>query len=353
MATVIETRRVVKAADVAAVAGVHVGSVSRVMNGKPGVSDEVRKNILAVARRLNYKPSKAARSLAKQSNESIGWLGESEASDSSYGSAFIRGASRALNKHNHHLVMADIPRGSSFRDMQDIPVIKTSSLDGIIVDIFSYNGDIESLLDSLNIPFVFVNPPSPRPFNTIMPDDVLVARKAVKYLVEYGHKYIAYVPCLYSIHCSQNNRMHGYFEEIANSSLAPMPMFKIPLGDQVSKGVYLPSPEAVKSLDEYMSKHNNCTAFVVYSAVEAVWLFASLNKLGYSIPEQVSIVSCDYSQELRYLTLPVTAISLDRSKMGELAVEMLFKRIKEPFVDIPSVFLEGDLVGGKTIKRIC
>src|SRR5689334_8398103 len=61
-------------ADVARRAGVSTASVSRVLAGKPHVSDAVRQRVLAAVDALNFRPSRLARSLRAQRSHVLGLI---------------------------------------------------------------------------------------------------------------------------------------------------------------------------------------------------------------------------------------------------------------------------------------
>lgn len=60
--------------DIAREAGVAASTVSRVVNGKPGVKEETRRRILALLEKYHYSPDAAARGLVKQSTRMVGIL---------------------------------------------------------------------------------------------------------------------------------------------------------------------------------------------------------------------------------------------------------------------------------------
>ena len=60
--------------DVAKQAGVSVASVSRVLAGRPGVSEAIRQQVLAAVRALDYRPDLAARRLRSRQTDTIGLI---------------------------------------------------------------------------------------------------------------------------------------------------------------------------------------------------------------------------------------------------------------------------------------
>ncbi len=337
--------------DVARLAGVHPGSVSRALTGKSVISEGVRKKIIEAARQLNYRPSMSASLLSKQRYETIGILAENESAESGYGSAFLHGVSHALNDIGYNLFLANIPPNSTLEEVKNVPSLKMAAMDGVILDLLSYKGDIEGLLSYVGIPYVFVNPPSPRPFNTVMPNDSIVAKRATELLINAGHKNIRYIPSIESNHSSQSNRIQGYLDAMNEAGLMSMSFFRIPHSGKMMGDFILPDSRAYAEFKDYILKYKGCTAFVVYSYIEAIWLVSTLYYMGIKIPDDISVISCDHSVELQFLLVPIDSIRLDRSRMGSIAVDLLLKRIKTG-QDVPSVFIEGEYIKGNSIRKI-
>jgi len=322
---------------VARLAGVGTGSVSRVLNGAPNVSPEIRERVLSVVRATNYRRCSAAGMLSRQRYETIGVITEREHEESFYGTSIFLGISRALTQHKLKLAMSMVHVGITPAELQEIPLLQEQSVDGLIVDLDRFGGDLEEALLPLGIPYVLVNPNGIRPYNTIMPNDVAVAANATNYLLGKGHRRIVYLPITdHAVHSSQFDRMRGYFDTLTGAGENAMPWWseRIPKADDLSAGL---RPRIKKWLTE-----DGATAILAYNAVWAARAFRVCYELGVRIPQEVSLMSCDYAPILEKLPVPVTSVCLDREEMGCLAVEMLLKRIEDG-ADVPTRLTTGGL----------
>lgn len=349
-----EQKKQITSADVAMLAGVHKASVSRALNGGRNVSKQTKQRVLDAVKMLNYRPSSAARMLSRQEHEAIGLLTEIESeSMSSYGSTLVQGISKSLTEKGYRLAISAVHWGSTAESIQNLPLFRTASIDGIIFDAHRLEGNLDSLVANLGISAVFVNPINPRSFNTVMPDDVHVAKTATEYLIHYGHKNIAYVPCTSTTHCSQPNRMRGYMDALAGASLIPQPFCRIPNVEKTVGSVYLTFPESSSCLElrNYL-KNNEVTGFVTYGVFEAIWLVSSLLQLGFKVPHDVSVIACDFDPVMQFLSVPVTGIYLDRVEMGMIAAEMLIEKKSNGNASIPSIFVKGKLKEGSSVSNI-
>ena len=338
--------------DVARLAGVTKASVSRVLNNNGSVSEATRDRVLSAVKSLNYRPSHAARILSRRQHETIGLISEIESGALSYGAMLVQGVSMAVTENGYRLALSAVHWNSTAEDIKNLPAIKTVSIDGVIVDAHMLNGDYESVMNELGVPYVFINPKSIKNYNTVMPDDVLVAKNATEYLLSRGHIRIGYIPCVETEHCSQSNRIFGYMKAMANATLASLPLFEIPKAYKNTEyaKMALPSEDAVQGLHEYIKRHK-CTGLVVYGSNEATWLEAALYKIGVCIPQDISIIACDYDYVMGLLPVPITSYRLDRREMGKMAVDMLRRRINER-ANIPSIFVTGSLEDGKSVANV-
>src|SRR5215207_3703336 len=102
-------------AKVAAEAGVGVGTVSRVLNGSPSVSDETRRRVLEAITALDYQPSAAARALSTGRTHAVGVVAPFFTQPSVV--ERLRGMSRALTEARHQLILIDVERAEQRREV--------------------------------------------------------------------------------------------------------------------------------------------------------------------------------------------------------------------------------------------
>lgn len=335
--------------DIARIAGVAPSTISRVLNGGGGYSKQTEARILDVVRTTGYRPSSAASSLSRKKHGTIGLITEIEGQPSTaYGPHLIRGISTALTKHSMRLAMDTVHWGDRAETIEQLPLFRARSVDGFIFDTHQATGDIQAMANHLGLPYVFVNSLNIRAFNTIMPDDVDAARQATEHLIQHGHRRIGYFPSASTqMHSSQENRMKGYLHAMVNAGLQPVPMWDLPLEKH---GQWLRPDDFAPRLRSYMQDHH-CTAAVTYNGPGAAAVFGACYRLGIRVPDQLSIIACDYDPALEQLPVRITSIHLDRTEMGQMAVEMLLKQISSRTVNVPTVFVKGTLRAMDSIIR--
>lgn len=325
--------------DVARLAGVTIGSVSRVFNRASNVSQDIQNRVMDAAEALNYRPSAAARMLARQSYETIGLISEKEHVRTIYGAALIEGLTERLSESGRRLALGMVPWQSPAESIEELPMLRTLSVDGLILDLALIRGDIDTVVARLGIPYVYINPSGSRPYNAIMPDDVAAGQLATQYLIERGHRRIAFMPCGRNVnHSSGPNRMNGYARAMSQAGLPLVPRW-----DEPVERIYAPDDEYARRLRWYYEEHH-CTAVVCNSTIEAIRAFIGAAQMQLRVPDDVALVGCDISVGAELSPIPLPAVHLDRAEMGRMAVDMLLERIRNPKADLPTVYYKGKML---------
>ena len=342
--------------DVARLAGVTHTTVSRVLNNSGYVAEETRRAVLEAVRHTGYKPNSAARVLAGQKQETIGVITEFENEESIYGGAFVAGVSMALSERGYRTAMAAVAWDTELSEVIKLPIFDRVCLDGVILDLHKVRGEFSSFLRDLGLPYVVINPSYHISCNAIMPNDFEVARQATEYLMDYGHKKIAYMPKLSSFtHGSQFDRMKGYANALNQKGLTCIPLWNMPLtasfaaGEKVEEKAYR---VAVKERLNYYINEMGCTGIVAYDMRMAARIICESMNLGLSIPKDFSLISCDYDVSTKVHLVEVTAFKLDRREMAKAAVDMLFRKITDKVGDVNTVYINGQLVEGDSVVAL-
>lgn len=333
--------------DVARMVGVAPSTVSRVINSSSRVSSATRDRVMNAIRTTGYRPLQAASSLPRRTNHTIGLISEvDENDDSSYSTDLIKGVSFALARSGMRLAMDMVHVRCDAHEIESLPLLRSVGIDGLILDVCNVRGNVGEVANRLQIPVIFVNAPEPRAFNTVMPNDTAVAQSAADYLLQRGHRKIGYIPgAAVNKHSSQTLRMNGYSQALAKAQLHSIPMWDVPMvGNGYQMDDYIDRLRTYRSL--------GCTGIVTYNAPTAAYLLRACVHLKVRVPEDVSIISCDYDPMAAFAVVPTTCYRLNRVEMGRMAVEMLFRRIENDSQNVPSVFLTGELKEMESVRTL-
>jgi DNA-binding LacI/PurR family transcriptional regulator len=326
--------------DIARMAGVGVGTVSRVVNQPENVSEKLRTRVQQVIKDTNYRPSAAARMLVQQRHQAIGVVAEIEQSRTYYSTGLLQGIATALGKRGQHLALAMIETESKARVLREIPMLSSHSVDGLILDLHMLRGDVEGVLSSLDLPCIMVNCSDSRPTNAVRSDDVTAGRTATHYLLERGHRRIAYLPFPpEGLHSSHADRMRGYLEALSEFEATTHLLWRT---------------DKKKTMREELLAfiRSGGTAVVTYGGGHATDVLRICYESGLRVPDDVSLVACDDDPIIARAIVPVTCMRLDRREIGRLAVEMILERCANNGADLATCVVTPELQERQSVARI-
>ncbi len=317
--------------DVAKLAGVSRSTVSFVLNNTPGIkiSEETRKRVLEAVKILDYKPNAIARSLAKQKTEAIAFFVLDIANPVFPNMA--RGI-EDVARHNRYILLLCNTDGKSLRELRYMNIMLERRVDGIIVGALS-NEEISRIAQKKNIPMVILEHPRLLEHDVVYADNVKGSYDAIMHLIELGHTRIAHVTINPESIIVQE-RIEGYKKALQDAG--------IPFDSDLLKIFYDKVDEEL-AVNELLSLSNPPTAIFAFSDFIAIQIMKNLNKRGYRIPQDISIIGFD--DTLADLTIPsLTTVSQPFYEMGAKAAEILIERIKNPNLPIQHIKLPTKLV---------
>jgi LacI family transcriptional regulator len=305
---------------VAQEADVSVGTVSRVLNNKPGVSEKTRQHVLAVARELGYTLPR--RSLLSTSTVThLGLLSrpmrEALPANPFYADVF-HGVEQIC--HGCHINLSfsslDIVDGH----LRSLPaLVDDERIGGIILVGAMSQGVVESVVASAQLPVVLVdNFFAGCGWDAVMMDNLRGVYLATEYLISEGHRYIALIGG--PDHPSIVERRAGYEEALQQHDLVPTVVTCAGLdladGEQAAVELLRQAPET--------------TAIVCSNDLQATGVSRKLRELGYKVPDDFSLVGFDDINLAQLTSPPLTTIRVDRRALGQIGVQLLLGRINTP-----------------------
>ena len=144
--------------DVATAAGVSKGAVSFALNGRPGISEETRRRILATAEDLGWTPSARARALSNSRSHAVGLVvarAPEVLSVDAFFPAFIAGLETALSARGHALLLqvAEHDDLVAYRRLA-----QEARVDGVLLTDLRVDDERPALLEELGLPCVLIGP---------------------------------------------------------------------------------------------------------------------------------------------------------------------------------------------------
>ena len=309
-------RRAITIKDVADLAGVSQMTVSRVLNLSASVKPDTRERVQAAIAELNYRPNPMARSLARGQSLLLGMLYHS--TSSSYLSELLVSALRTSRQLGHHLVLEDIdeqPDGT-FDGETTVTRLNMLSLDGLIIPPLQVQqaGLIDHLI-KLNTKLVLLGELDDLPdINRISFDNRAGARAMAHYLIERGHKRIAFMSGPASCPVSRARKM-GFDLALTDHDLPLMPELCIEGDYSLLSGARL--------ANDLLDLDDPPTAIFCANDDMATGVMATANRRGLVVPDDLSVAGFNDSEISRLAFPGLTTVRQPISLMANLAVKLI------------------------------
>ncbi|MEI7847020.1 MAG: LacI family DNA-binding transcriptional regulator [Chloroflexota bacterium] len=323
--------------DVANLAGVSITTVSRVLNTPNKVISETREKVLASIDKLGFVPKADARARAMQQTGRIGVITPFFTAPSFI--QRLRGIAETLSPKNYELVIYTVDSINHLQGyLASLPL--TSNLDGIIILSLQVDDtEVRRLLDH-QFPTVLVEYPHPK-LSCVEIDDVQGGRMAATYLLEKGHRRIAFLGDTdlpeYAIH-PVNLRLTGFRQILDEAGIELPDMF-------VRLAPY--SQEQTRQVSrELLNLPKPPTAIFSATDFQALGILKAARQLNISVPEQLAVIGFDDLDMAEYADLTTICQHLDES--GRLAVEILLTQFESPSRPIRHVKIPLTLIERKT-----
>ena len=301
--------------DVAAKAGVSVGTASKALNGRGRLRDETRARVRSVADELGFAPNNVARSLLTGRTFTVGVI--TTDSYGRFGIPVMRGAEDSLGAGEMIAFLCD-GRDDPIRESHHLRKLLERRVDGIIVAGRSTDPR-RSLGSDLPVPVVYAfSPSSDENDCSVVSDERGAARLGVEHLVKTGRRRIAHITGPES-HASSRERAAGLTEALAEQGLEPAgpPLF----GSWTEAWGRFAVAQLLRSEDEF-------DGVFCGSDVLARGVTDGLREAGISLPDQVGVVGVDnWALVAEAARPPLTTVDLGLEEIGRRSAELLLKAI--------------------------
>jgi len=319
--------KVITIREVAKQAGVSVGTVSNVLNGKyDGVNSDKRDRVLEVVRELGYRPNAIARSMVTRSTATIGLI-ISELKNPLF-VPVVEGVQEVLSSEGYHIVLAEASDMES--EAKAIETLRRQQVDGFIFMSLSYRYPSEHLnsLKEEEFPFVVINRDLSDPgINLVQLDDLGAGYTATKHLLELGHTRIAAIngPIYNNLpRRSAIERHNGWHKALQEKGLETPPEWNI-VGEYSLKDGYNAAQQLITLLK---NSSQPPTALFVADDTMAVGALRAFIKAGVRVPEDLALVTIGDPPIAAYTVPALTTLSLPVVAAGKVAARILLTWIK-------------------------
>lgn len=308
--------------DIAQMAGVSRGTVSRVLNNHPAVRQDTRQKVVDVIEKLNYRPNYSARHMRTDSSNLVGFgLITDEVITTPYAVDMIRGAQEALWARGKVMLVVNAGYDTELTEAS-LEALLERRVEGIIYAAM-YHRPVELPPSTSQVPIVLTNCfAADRSLPSVVPDEVSGGYAATRHLLERGHRRIGFInlgdtgrdvpPPL----PASNGRLEGYKRALAEYDIPFDPALLLYTNQ---------TPECnYRLVLKLMQSPNPPTAIFCGNDRTALGCYGALSEIGLRVPADVAVVGFDNFKDIADgLWPPLTTVQLPHYEMGKWAVEYL------------------------------
>jgi DNA-binding LacI/PurR family transcriptional regulator len=322
---------------VAARAGVGRGTVSRVINGSPKVSDRSRAAVERAIAELGYVPNRAARSLATRRTDAVALVvpdAENRLFSEPYFSGIIRGVSAGLADAGMQLLVV------LTRDDKEhgrlAAYLAAQRVDGVLMMAVHGDDTLPDRLEELAVPTVLAGRRGDRErLGHVRADNRGGARLAVRHLLTGGRRFIGTITGPLDMDVARA-RLDGYREALREAG-APVEEDLIAGGDFTEEG-------GRAAMRELLRRRPDLDAVFAASDVMASGAVQELRAAGRRIPRDVALIGFDDSVVARHVDPPLTSVRQPLEEMGRAMAGLLLEEIAHRGTGRRGVVLPTELV---------
>lgn len=305
--------------DVAALAGVSLKTVSRVVNREPGVSPELVTKVEAAALELDYQPDLNASNLRRSDRRTltIGLLLEDVTNE--YSSALHGGVEDVAHEHGVAVLAASIHE-DPVRERDLVAALAARRVDGLLIVPTAGEQDFLETEQSRGIAMVFIDR-LPRGMNgtCVLTDNYEGAYEAVRHLLQLGHERIAFIGG-YSDLVTAQDRYRGYLDAMVH---ADVPIDRAYIRRDVGS-----AHESENAIADMLSRELPPTAF--FCAQNLITMGAVRALQHHGLQHRKALIGFDDFALADLLDPAVAVVAQDPRVIGQQAARLLFERMNDP-----------------------
>lgn len=330
--------------DIAKESGYAVGTVSRVLNNHPDVSEKARKTIMAVVEKHHFKLNSNAKHLKQQASSGIAII--VKGSQNMLFASIVERLQRLISEKKYASFIYYIGE-----EENEVEQAERVCLERHPLGILFLGSDLEFFkerFDRLEIPCVLVtNSAAELGFDnlsSVSTDDEAGAQAAVAHLLKLGHRNIGILGGYMEKSHAAHTRYKGCEKAFAEQGI------KLEPGRQY-RSAFFSMEEGYHAMEQLFEQMPDLTAVFAMADVLAVGAIRAIRDRGLRVPEDVSVIGFDGIELGNYLSPRLTTVRQARERIADRSLEILLSDIAG---ERPAVheLLPFDIVEGESAAKI-
>lgn len=322
--------------------GISPSTVSRVINGKGNISEQLRKKVLETANEMNYIPNGIAKNLQQKSTKIVGVI-VPDITEGFFANV-INSIDEVLSEHGYSIFLCNSNENIE-TEMKYIDLLYESRVAGLIVATVRDEIPPEDKLYLQDIPVVFIDnlPNRGRMYNCVNTDNFAAGELAAQYLISKGHRKIAAIMGKQS-ESTGRLRYEGFLKGLEVNNITPCPSLYKFCDFKEKSGC-----AAMKELIE----QGGFTAVFIVSSKMVYGALSAIKEKKLSVPSDISILGFDIVDKYNIISPGITSIIQLDEKIGKSAADLIMKKIlnKEDKL-YHRIYMEPSIIERESVKEI-
>ncbi|TYL49946.1 LacI family transcriptional regulator [Nocardioides sp. BGMRC 2183] len=319
--------------DVAAEAGVSVGTVSNVLNRPEKVSTSTREHVLAVIDELGFVRNDAARQLRAGSNHAVGMVVLDVRNP--FFTDVARGVEERLAEHRRPLILGNSGQDAD-REQMLLDLFEEQRVSGLLVSpVGGVLPRLRRLRDRGTAVVAVDRRLDSSEFSSVAVDDRLGGRIAVQHLLDQGRRRIAFVGGPRGL-TQVEHRYEGAAAAVADTDGATLRL--------VVTGIMDAAAGRHGAEDLLADDGDRPDAIFAANDLVALGVLQALTLAGVSVPDEIAIIGYDDIDFAASAAIPLSSVRQPREQLGAVAADLLMATIEDPTRAAEDVVLEPSLV---------
>jgi LacI family transcriptional regulator len=337
----------IKLSDIARRTGVSLSTVSLALNNRPGISQETRSRILAIAREFEY-PIKSSPVIGKSNRlMTIGMVVKTDPDipplSNPFYSKVIGGIEESCRRNGVNLLFATLSVDENNRPFEVPKLFNNNSVDGLLLVGTYVDETVFSLPSKRHLPIVLVDGYSnTERYDAVISDNFWAAYQAVEFLIKHGHRHIGLVGSEPVCYPSLKERRNGYLRALKENDIS----------DTFISNFNINKSGGYQETTSLLQENPQLTAlFCVNDNVGSAAIRAARD-LGKLVPDDISIIGYDDTYLAANTHPGLTTMHVDTVAMGHAAVHLLSLRLENPESARMTLTIHPTLVSRQSVDQV-
>ncbi|WP_332634738.1 LacI family DNA-binding transcriptional regulator [Halalkalibacter flavus] len=326
--------------DVAQKANVSTATVSRILNDQGGYSEKTKRKVLNVIQELDYYPSGVARGLTNKRTDTIGVLVPNLTS--SLITEFLNGIESVAHKIGSSVIVCHT-ESHGVKTLKYLQLLHEKRIDGLILASTALKKEYYDYIVKMRVPVVLLSAYSEFPVPYVTADDYEAAYTGTKYLIQKGHKNIGMISGNKEEWIAGNliPRVEGFKRALSDHN--------IPFNESYIEYGKFSIDDGVTGLKILLNRVPDLTAIFAENDEIGMGVLSAAYNLGIKVPEKLSVIGMDDISLCKFMSPPLTSVSLSHNEMAEKAANLMFKMINSD-TEVNNCILDHQIIERKSVR---